>query len=278
MFRFESSICNISRAALLIALLARPANLLIAQTAPQPNSSTAPKLGSSKPAPQFKDEAADAARNATFWILSAPVVPILCFACAAVLAAIWILAAVKNRIKILTGTVTIDGTPAPHVKVHVVAASGYELALGCPGGMFTVYDIPDADIEVKLILSEAAGSPLAAGAAQELTYKVQKRGRRSLRLNVEVPLTPETQVTPISLTERTVVWKNPKPNPDPHRATLVYSYTAEIRMPGVPAYVPLSFSSAAGDNVATATKGSIVKLTAVLDGLSPSRHTYLPLS
>ena len=263
---------------LLAFLIALPASSLAAQNKPPQQLATVPGQSPSSPQRSSKEEVADAARDATLWLLSAPVLPVVCFVAALIIAAVWTWLAVKHRIKILTGTVTVGGEGAPQIRVQVRAVSGYSTALNTRGGLFTVYDIPEEDLELELTLSDP-GVP-APTSAPSLKYALGRNGARTLPWNVQLPLRPAAMnAANAGGTNRTVSWQDPVPIPAATRSSVRYLYTLEVGVRGAPGYTGLTFSQAGtGAYVATVQKDSIVKFITKIEGLSAQLTSYLTVS
>lgn len=264
---------------LLASLVGFGTTSLIAQvnSAQQPAAQRSQSVsGSQRP---LKEELADAAKNVTLWLLSAPTLPAICFGAAAILAVGWTWLAVKHRIRILTGTVTIAGEGVDKIALQVRAPSGYSSTLNSSHGMFTVYDIPDENLELELTLSDSAASA-PAGGAPNLKYNLNTPVARTLQYHVELPLRPDALTkTNTGANDRAVSWKDPTPSPAAANTVMHYVYTLEVGVRGTAGFVPLAFTTvASGQYSATVQKESIVKFTTQIDGLSPQLTTYLPVS
>jgi hypothetical protein len=258
--------------------MALPASLLIAQNNPPQQSATVPGQSPSSPQRSWKENAADWVRGATLWVLSAPVLPMLCLVAAVILAAVWARRAVKHRIKILTGTVTVGGEAAPQIRVQVRAASGYSTTLTSRGGLFTVYDIPEEDLELDLTLSDP-GVP-APTTPPSLKYTLGRDGARTVLWNVQLPLRPAAMnAANAGGTNRTVSWQDPVSIPVATSSSVRYDYTLEVGVRGTTGYTGLAFSPVGtGAYVVTVQKDSIVKVITKIEGLSAQLTSYLTVS
>jgi hypothetical protein len=281
---FQPRFCNVTRECLglLMALAIIPLadSVLNAQsTSPQQAGTSRASQSSAPMTPRpFKDEAADAARDATLWLLSLPVVPAICFSAAVVIAIVWVWVALRHRIRILTGTVTISGVSASHVQIQLRAPSGYACMLSSSGGIFTVYDVPDEPLDFELTLSDPAVPP-PGGAPPKLIYNIPRQNSKTWSWNVNLPLEPnDLRVNFLNATDRSISWRDPMPNPSPTTpAVLPYTFAAEVRASGAVAFVTLPFTPAVGMYMASAQKDSIVRLTTKIDGLSNEFSKYLSI-
>jgi hypothetical protein len=266
---------------LFLAIVLLAGTVVTAQTTAAPQGSTTSSPSQSRvPAPlPLKDRAADAARSVTLWLFSLPLVPVLCFVAAAIISVLWIRAALHHRIRILTGAVTISDTPAARLHIQLSAASGYTCTLNNAGGVFTVYDIPNEPLSFEITLYDPATT--AVPAPPKLTYSVPlPQKKKTLSWNVHLPLEPaDWQVASLNATDRSISWKDSVPSPPPTAAALHYTFAAEVRESGSPAFVPLAVTAATpGVYTANAKKESIVKVTTKIDGLPNefSRHFSIP--
>jgi hypothetical protein len=104
---------------LLVWILLAPLAPLLAAQSSSNNQNPVSTPQNSPPAPPLKERVAEAIKRATLRVLRLPLVPVLCFGGAIVGAGAWTWAAIRHRVRILAGTVSIAGTPAPRMSIRV---------------------------------------------------------------------------------------------------------------------------------------------------------------